>query len=418
VSDNAYVFDCAEAIVHEYVKTKNVELREPIISHYAPMVERIARRYSGLEPFEDLLQVGFMGLLNALNLFEPAKGVRFNTYATHLVAGAIKHHLRDRTRIIREPAWLQEVRHRTNKLFAQMQQELGRPATEAEVAERAELSPELIREVKATEELFRVASLTAGPSSDDDESDDIDFAEHCQMQLSIEEKHVLEKAISELRELEQQVLLLFHFESLSQTEIATRLGISSNYVSHILRQAVGKLRSILNSEELNDRAIRRQTSSFSDEVMDDVSDCYTEAYLIARLDEECSRASCLDTAVGFVQVQFDGLDRLQQFYGAHAVEDFLRDAAAFLRDGVRRLDSVGRIGSTGFGIVLPGTGQTVSAVESRIVSRISSWLAQDSVSRAGVSVRLGTAYYPDSGRSAKALLQAVSLVHIDAEKAA
>src|SRR6185295_18582623 len=94
----------AEALVHQFVATKNADLRDEIVRQYTGLVERVARKYSGLEPFEDLVQVGYMGLLSALNMFEPSKGVRFNTYATHLVTGSIKHHLRDKAKIIREPA--------------------------------------------------------------------------------------------------------------------------------------------------------------------------------------------------------------------------------------------------------------------------------------------------------------------------
>ena len=158
MSDTQSRSDIAESHVLEYVRTKNPEIRDRIIGLYSDMVERIARRYSGLEAQEDLVQVGYIGLLNALSLFEPSKGVRFNTYATHLVAGAIKHHLRDRSKIIREPAWLQEVRHKTNRTAAQLQQELGREATPEEIADRAELPVTNVREVLATDDLFRVQS--------------------------------------------------------------------------------------------------------------------------------------------------------------------------------------------------------------------------------------------------------------------
>src|SRR5690242_5127706 len=101
-----------EFLVHRYLETKREDLKDLIMVQYANTVERIARRFAGIEPIEDLTQVGFIGLLNALTKFDPAAGVRFNTYATYLVAGEIKHYLRDRSQTIRQPAWLQELRQK------------------------------------------------------------------------------------------------------------------------------------------------------------------------------------------------------------------------------------------------------------------------------------------------------------------
>lgn len=413
MSENS-VFDSAEALVHKYVETNDPSLRDEIVLRYHGLVERIARKYSGLEPIEDLVQVGYMGLLNALNMFEPAKGVRFNTYATHLVAGSIKHHLRDRTKIIREPAWLQEIRHKVNRTNSQLQQELGRPATEAEIAERAGVTEDLVAEVFATEDLFKVSSLTVAGASEEEDGEEIDFADEGQEHTSVEERFVLEKAIGELRDLEQSVLSLFHFESLNQSEIASRLQISPNYVSHILRQSLSKLRGILNAEERNDRNLRRETSNLSQDIMDEVTDSYSEEYMLSRLDEECARASCSGGAVAFIRIQFDGLETLRRFYGSETVDRFLRDAVGFLKAGIRRLDIVGRLGETGFGIVLPGAGEQVEFVSARLQRHLSQWLSEDSVSRAGVIVLFGSAFYPESGRSGKRLLQAAKLSRLEA----
>ncbi len=400
--------DIAEAHVLEYVRTKNPEVRDKVVSLCSDMVERIARRYSGLESQEDLVQVGYIGLLNALSLFEPSKGVRFNTYATHLVAGAIKHHLRDRSKIIREPAWLQEIRHKTNRTAAQLQQELGREATPEEIAERAELLASNVREVLATDELFRVQSLTSPATGDDEDGDELELVDDCQHLLSFEDKVVLERAFSGLRELEQKVLYLFHFESLSQTEIAARLKISGNYVSHIMRQSLAKLRNAITNEEHMDRVLQRQSSDLETGVLDDLTGAYTEEYLLRRLQEECSAAACNDGFVGFVAIRFDGLDALQRFYGPDAVGQFLTDATEFIRGSVRRLDMVGRIGGTGFGVVLPGTGAAVAVVRERLEARLLEWL-NAGAAKAGVSVMIGDAHYPLSGRNGKQVASAAEL---------
>ena len=86
-----------EELVAAYMATPTPDLKDVIIVHCSGLVEKIARRFSGIEPLEDLTQVGYVGLLNALSKFDPVAGVKFNTYATHLVAGEIKHYLRDRS---------------------------------------------------------------------------------------------------------------------------------------------------------------------------------------------------------------------------------------------------------------------------------------------------------------------------------
>src|SRR5688572_32893595 len=96
-----------EELVARYIDRPRPELKDLIMVQYTGLVERLARRFSGIEPHQDLVQVGFIGLLNALSKFDPAAGVKFTTYATHLITGEIKHYLRDRSQTIRQPAWLQ-----------------------------------------------------------------------------------------------------------------------------------------------------------------------------------------------------------------------------------------------------------------------------------------------------------------------
>src|SRR6476620_12311305 len=135
----------SEGLVIRYLKDPKADLKDLIMVQYASLVERIARRFAGIEPYEDLVQVGFIGLLNALSKFDPEAGVRFNTYATYLVAGEIKHYLRDRSQTIRHPAWLQEVRHKVNRSVASLQHDLGRVPSEREIAENLGIAETQVR---------------------------------------------------------------------------------------------------------------------------------------------------------------------------------------------------------------------------------------------------------------------------------
>src|SRR5205085_7879515 len=148
-------------LVLRYLQEPRADLKDLIMVQYAGLVERTARKFSGLEAHEDLVQVGFIGLLNALSKFDREAGVRFNTYATYLVAGEIKHYLRDRSQTIRHPAWLQELRHKVNRASNMLQQNLGRAATEREIADELGISETAVQEVYQTQEMLRIASLDA-----------------------------------------------------------------------------------------------------------------------------------------------------------------------------------------------------------------------------------------------------------------
>src|SRR5579863_7164940 len=94
-------------LVKQYHRTKNAEAREALVAQFRPLVEKLSRRFlpSGV-PVEDLVQEGYLGLLHAIDHFDPSKNVKFITYATHCVGGQLRHYLRDRGQIIKEPAWL------------------------------------------------------------------------------------------------------------------------------------------------------------------------------------------------------------------------------------------------------------------------------------------------------------------------
>ncbi|ARU42356.1 hypothetical protein CCB80_14840 [Armatimonadetes bacterium Uphvl-Ar1] len=321
----------AEALVLKYLADPRPDLKDLIIVHYAGMVERIARRYAGTEPLDDLAQVGYIGLLNALSKFDASVGVQFNTYATHLIAGEIKHYLRDRAQTIRHPAWLQELRHKVNKATQALQGELQRVPTEREIAERVGISEASVQEVLASLETVKLASLDVSPGDDgegDSDLDKLDAALSSIEQVSVEDRVLLESAMEQLRDLEREVLCLFHFDALNQTEIANRLGISCNYVSHILRQSLSKLRKILSQDEKDERSLRA-VGSDERTVLDSEIGIYDEDYFRTRLSEEAHRAVSTEGTVSVVLVEIDGLHALKGFYGEDTVRDFLIDTAAF-----------------------------------------------------------------------------------------
>lgn len=405
-----------EFLVAEYVKAPSSALKDQITLHYSGMVERLARKFSGIEPFEDLVQVGYIGLLNALSKFDPEAGVRFNTYATHLVLGEIKHYLRDKTGTIRHPAWLQELRHKVQKASAKLQGELGRTPTEEEIAREAGVTEDAVRDALATADLLKVASLDGGMGDEDESESDIDRLDGGLISsdsVSMEEKMVLHHAISQLRELEQEVLVLFHFDSLNQTEIAGRLGISCNYVSHILRQCHSKLRKILVVQE----AQEMQAEAVNDDmVLCSTTGLYSESYLKSRLNEEVHRVMGTEDAVSLVTFELRGLQAYKQFYGAQSASELLADMGDLLKGGVRGLDIVCRMGPGGFAVILPATGMTAETAKKRIEQQVRPWLEVRVGRGSAMKLLVGWSTAPNEAASAKSLIEMAKQRGVDSSQ--
>ena len=132
-----------EALIHEFARTRDPRLREWLILHHQRLVHAIAARflYRG-ETLEDLIQAGNVGLINALDRFDPAQGTRFSTYATQTIGGTIRRYFRDGTARVKVPRWLQELRQKAQRVSGEMHTELQRPPTLAEVADRLRVTEE------------------------------------------------------------------------------------------------------------------------------------------------------------------------------------------------------------------------------------------------------------------------------------
>ena len=235
-------------------------LRARIAEHHAPLVESIARRFlrSG-EPYEDLVQEGYLGLLSALENYSTEKGVKFSTYATHFVAGAIRHYLRDRGNLIKEPAWLQDLCRRIYNTNDYLTSHLGRTPHPAEIAQLLQLTESAVEEVLLTRQMLQLVSFGMSTGDEDNiaaglvDPEKIKSDQYATFKLPIEDRIAIEEAMERLKALEKQVLQEFFFKDLNQTEVGKQLGISTNYVSHILKNSTTKLRKILGEADLKEK---------------------------------------------------------------------------------------------------------------------------------------------------------------------
>ncbi|MEA2498906.1 MAG: polymerase sigma-B factor [Actinomycetota bacterium] len=226
-------------------ESEKAKYREQLVQQYIGLVEFLARRFRNRgEPLEDLVQVGTIGLLKAIDRFDLDREVEFSTYATPTVVGELKRHFRDKGWAVRVPRRLQELHLELTKIVGHLGQELGRSPTVAEIAEAAGTSEESVLEGLEIAQAYNFTSLDAPIDTEDGSS--TSFAD----QLGEEDAHLehleyrasLAPEMARLPERERSILYLRFFKGLTQSEIAERLGISQMHVSRLLGRTLMKLR--------------------------------------------------------------------------------------------------------------------------------------------------------------------------------
>ncbi len=218
--------------------------RDDLVHLHLSLVEHCARRFRNRgEPFEDLVQVGTIGLIKAVDRFETDRGVEFSTYATPTIIGEIKRYFRDKGWAIRVPRRLQELRMQITSATAELTQKLGRSPTPRELAEVICCTLEEIIEGMESSNAYSTLSLDASDSSDDGPPSLLDTLgvddhnlEHVEIRESI--KPLLEG----LDPREKRILLLRFFKNMTQSQIADEIGVSQMHVSRLLTKTLKQLR--------------------------------------------------------------------------------------------------------------------------------------------------------------------------------
>ena len=225
--------------------------RERLVAQYIGLVEFLARRFRNRgEPIEDLVQVGTIGLLKAIDRFDLDREVEFSTYATPTVVGELKRHFRDKSWAVRVPRRLQELHLELTKVVGRLGQELGRSPTVAEIAKAAGATEEQVLEGLEIAQAYNFTSLDA--PIDNADAGSSSFAYH----LGIEDEHLehleyrasLAPEMAKLPDRERHILYLRFFKGLTQSEIADSLGISQMHVSRLLNRTLMRLREALEEE--------------------------------------------------------------------------------------------------------------------------------------------------------------------------
>jgi RNA polymerase sigma-B factor len=224
-------------------------VRDRLIELHVPLVEYLARRFAGRgEQLDDLIQVGTLGLIKAVDRFDTSRGVEFSTYATPTVVGEIKRHFRDKGWAVRVPRRLQELRAALTTARSDLTQELGQAPTVKQLAARLKVSEEEILDGLESANAYSTVSLDTPTSEDTMTVADTLGFEDAGMS-AVEYRESLKPLMDKLPEREKRLLLLRFFKNMTQSQIAAELGISQMHVSRLLARTLATLREQLFAEQ-------------------------------------------------------------------------------------------------------------------------------------------------------------------------
>lgn len=221
--------------------------RELLVERYLPLARRLARRYQrSEEPQEDLVQVASLGLLKAVDRYDPTRQVAFSSFAVPTILGELRRHFRDRTWSVRVPRELQELALRVDRTAAELSSERGRAPTVAEIAHKMDVTEEQVLDAFQAAGAYRAGSLDAPRSTPGEESPGESLAEAIGVQeggfQSAEQRATLGPVFARVNPRERLVLTLRFAQDMTQAEIGERIGVSQMQVSRLIRHALAQLR--------------------------------------------------------------------------------------------------------------------------------------------------------------------------------
>ncbi len=228
---------------------RRANLRAELVGMHMPIVEYVARRFYGRgEPLPDLIQVGSIGLINAVDRFEPERGLEFTSYATPTIVGEIKRHFRDKGWMVRVPRRLQELRGAMSATTSELNQQLGRAPTVAELAQRLDAREDEIVEALESGNAYSPMSIEAQTDPETGWSLGDTLGSTDAAFDRVENREALKPLLAQLGERERTILLLRFFENKTQSQIAEQVGLSQMHVSRLLARTLAELRDKLAAE--------------------------------------------------------------------------------------------------------------------------------------------------------------------------
>ena len=249
----------AEAMLLErYHRSGDLEARRELVERMMPLVRHIARRYANRgEPLDDLVQVGAVGLIKAVDRFDIERGVKLSTFAAPNIAGEIKRHFRDRGWSIRVPRDIQELNAKLTQATDRLTTKLGRSPNIAELAEATKATEEEVLDALQGAQSYSTVSFEE-PIGDNRTALEL-LGEEDEEFTTAERRVLLAGGMGALADRERTIMQLRFFEGLTQREIAEKVGISQMHVSRLIRRSLEDMRGRMADagEDSSDRSGRR-----------------------------------------------------------------------------------------------------------------------------------------------------------------
>lgn len=236
-----------EQLIACHRRTRDPRMREAAIQRYMPLARRLAARYHhGQEPFDDLLQVAYLGLVKAVDRFDPGIGTRFSSFAIPTITGELRRHFRDTSWTLHVPRGVQESALEVTKATAELSHRLGRAPTVNEIARATGLGVEAVVEALHARAAQDVTSLDQPRGSGEDGDAtlaDLVGSDDARLDL-VDHQVTVAPLIRALPAREREILFLRFARDLTQSEIAEQVGCSQMQVSRLLRRAIARLSQV------------------------------------------------------------------------------------------------------------------------------------------------------------------------------
>jgi RNA polymerase sigma-B factor len=234
--------------LREFAETRDPALRDQLAERYRGLALYHARRFTdrGIER-DDLEQVALLALVNALDRFDPARGVELSTFASRTIEGELKRHFRDRGWAVRVPRGLRDLSVSVRRVTAELETEFGRSPRPADIADRLGVDVSDVIDALDASAAFRTASLDT-PTKSGEEREPISVAEIDAGFDRVDDQMLVKELLERLPERERMILELRFYERLTQAEIGDRIGLSQMHISRLLRRALLSLRASLREE--------------------------------------------------------------------------------------------------------------------------------------------------------------------------
>ena len=242
--------DRTRELFRRYKEEGDAEARDQLIESHLNLVRFLASKFKNRgEPMEDLIQVGSLGLIKAIDRFDPSRGLEFTTFATPTIMGEIKRHFRDKGWSVRVPRRLQELSAKVGQATDDLTKQLQRSPTTEELADYLGTTVDEVLEAMESSSAYSPVPLEAGGTEEDDAPSVIDHYTSEDADLgAADDRMAIEQALEEVSPREREIIRMRFDEGLTQAEIAEKLGVSQVQVSRLLRRTLQKMREAMDPE--------------------------------------------------------------------------------------------------------------------------------------------------------------------------